>query len=228
MIRIVGLSLNSGSDCIHDLNLKVADGEIFCLLCKQRSLRQSLFAVLRGFQEPGHGQVIYLGDPAPSGANFVVVDQVAAGDFDPGATLGSFLRLFCRAARISREAVYEILIQLNVGENLLRRRLRDVDEEVFRKLVLAILLAIPAPNLVFNDLIHGEKKAFELEFNNLLNLHREKGKAILYLTDDIFYALHIADRVAFIKRGHLLPREPIPAVDLEEMDLMRLYRKYLS
>jgi len=228
MIRIVDLCLNSGSDRIHDLSLNVEDGEIFCLLCKQQSLRQRLFAVLRGFQEPDRGQAVYLGDPAPSGSNFVVVEQVSAGDFDPGATLDAYLRLFRRAARISREAVYEILIKLNVGESLLRRRLREVDAEVFRKLVLAIHLAIPVPNLVFNDLIHGEKKAFELEFSNLLNLRREEGKAILYLTDDIFYALHIADRVAFIKRGHLLPREPIPAGDLEEMDLMKLYRKYLS
>ena len=228
MIRMVGLSIANGHDCIHDLNLTVLDGEIFCLLCKQKSLRQRLFAVFRGFVPPDRGEVIFLGDPAPSGANHVVFDPVFAGDFDAEATLNAYLAFLCRAACIRREKAYEILIKLNVGEDLLGKRLRDVDDDVFCKLVLSVLLAIPAPNLVFNDLIHGEKKAYELEFNKLLVKRRDEGHAILYLTDDIFYALHIADRVSFIKRGHLLPREPIPSGDLEEMDLMRLYRKYLS
>lgn len=228
MIRLSGLMLGKGNDCVHDLNLTVADGEIFCLLCKQGLLRQRLFAVLRGFSLPDRGEVVFSGTPAGTGAEVVAMEPVNAADFDTEATLKAHLAFFCRAARLSREAVYEILIKLNVGEEQLEKRLRDSDEEAFRKLIMAILLAIPAPNLICNDLIHGEKKAYELEFNQLLAQRRQNGHAILYLTDDIFYALQIADRVSFIKKGRMLPRDPIPAMDLEEMDLMRLYNKFLG
>ncbi|HDP95414.1 MAG TPA: hypothetical protein ENN40_08665 [Candidatus Aminicenantes bacterium] len=228
MIRMSGLTLGKGNDCVHDLNLAVADGEIFCLLCKQGVLRKRLFSVLRGFSLPDHGEVVFPGNATEIKAGTVALEPVNAADFDAEATLNAHLSFLCRAAKLSREAVYEILIKLNVGEEQLDRRLRDADEEAFRKLVLAIIMAIPAPNLICNDLIHGEKKAFELEFNKLLMQRRQNGHAILYLTDDIFYALQIADRVSFIKKGRLLPREPIPAMDLEEMDLMRLYNKYLG
>ena len=228
MIRLLGLSVGAGLECVQELDLTVQDGEIFCLLSKERSLLDSLFGVLRGFIAPNRGEVLYFGDPGPSGQNRTFIPNVNPMDFVLEATLNAYMSFFSRASRLKREDVFEILIKLNIVDADLKKRVRDVDGELFRKVILALLLASPVPNMVINDFIHGEKKAFELEFNKLLMKKRDEGRAILYLTDNIFYALHIADRVSFIKRGHLLPREPISSNDLEDMDLMRLYRKYLS
>lgn len=228
MIRLQGLTVGVGRECVQELNLTVQNGEIFCLLSKERALLDRLFGVLRGFIAPSRGEVLYFGDSAPSGRNCVFVPFVNPMDFAYEATLNAYLSFYSRVSRLKKESVFENLIKLNIGEADLKKRVRDVDRELFKKLILAVLLASPATNLVINDFIYGEKKAFELDFNKLLARKRDENRAILYLTDNIFYALHIADRVGFIKRGHLLPREPISAIDLEDMDLMRLYRKYLS
>ncbi len=228
MIQLRGIFLEVANECVRDLNLTVVDGEVFCLLCKHGKIRQHLFSVLRGFSTPDRGEIAFSRPAAPGDRNVVAMEALNAGDFDAEATLAAHLRLLCRAFRLKRETVYENLIQLNVGEEHLRKRLQNAEEESFRKLVLAVQLAIPAANLVINDFIRQERKSFEMAFNKLLLRRREWGQAILYLTDDIFYALRIADRVAFIKKGRLLPREPILAADLEEMDLMRLYEKFLG
>lgn len=62
----------------------------------------------------------------------------------------------------------------------------------------------------------------------MLKEKAKEGKAILYLTQDLFYAYQLADRALFIKNGYLMPENPIHYDDLKEMDIMKLYNLYLS
>ena len=74
---------------------------------------------------------------------------------------------------------------------------------------------------MINDFIHGAEKSFELKFNKLLLQQKARGRSILFLGNDIFYASEIADRVGFIKNGHLLFEAD--AADLKDMDIKGLY-----
>jgi ABC-type Na+ transport system ATPase subunit NatA len=108
----------------------------------------------------------------------------------------------------------------------LQKKVRDLPPEIFRQVYLALCLARDEPNIVINDFIKGTEKSLEMKFNKLLLQKKAAGQAILYLGNDIIYAAEIADRVGFIKNGHLLFEAE--AVDIKDMDIKDLYYKFLS
>jgi ABC-type Na+ transport system ATPase subunit NatA len=120
-----------------------------------------------------------------------------------------------------------MLLLFNIFETDLKQRVRNASPTMIKALYLSLLLAKNTKNIVIHDFIRGEEKEFELTFNRVLLQLKEEGKAILYITDDVFYAYRIADRVSFIKNGYLLPSEPIESKDLKELDTMEVYKHYL-
>ena len=121
-----------------------------------------------------------------------------------------------------------MLLLFNCFEEDLRIKVRHADPARIRMVYLSLLLARDNTNIVVNDFIRGEERDLELKFNHVLLELKKQGKAILYLTGDIFYAYRIADRVSFIKNGYLVPDGPILAKDFKELDAMAVYKKYLT
>ena len=119
-------------------------------------------------------------------------------------------------------------MKFDLFERDLRRKIKHVDPFDFKAVYLALSIANDHRNIVIYDFIDEGEKEFESRFNKLLMDIKAQGRAILYLTGNIFYAYRIADRVSFIKDGFLMPSDPIVSDDLKEMDMMTLYKKYLS
>jgi ABC-type Na+ transport system ATPase subunit NatA len=149
-----------------------------------------------------------------------------AADFETEARIGDWIDFLCRCGGLRRENVLQTLMVLNFNEMNLKKKVRDLPPEIFRQVYLALCLARNAPNLVINDFIKGTEKSLEMKFNKLLGQKKAAGQAILYLGNDIIYAAEIADRVGFIKNGHLLFEAE--AVDIKDMDIKDLYYKFLS
>ncbi|MCP5053267.1 MAG: hypothetical protein GY940_39240 [bacterium] len=150
------------------------------------------------------------------------------GDFEPDLKLKDILNFHCNIGGMSKKRVLEILLLFNLFADDLKKKVRHCDPVDFKAFYLSLLLAKGHNNIVINDFIRGEERAFELKFNRVLEQMKKEGKAILYLTGDVFYAYRIADRVSFLKNGYLVPAEPILSKDFGELDAMDVYKKYLS
>jgi ABC-type Na+ transport system ATPase subunit NatA len=230
MITFKNLSLENGDFYLFDINLQVCNGEIYFLLNRQNQCNDFLFSVLSGFRAPDGGEIFY--DDCPQvraerllPASFInkIVDTA---DFETEARIGDWIDFFCRCGDLSRENVLQTLMVLNFNELNLRKKVRDLTPEIFRQVYLALCLASDAPNIMINDFIKGTEKSLEMKFNKLLWQKKAAGRSILYLGNDIIYAAEIADRVGFIKNGHLLFEAD--AADIKDMDIKDLYYKFLN
>jgi ABC-type Na+ transport system ATPase subunit NatA len=226
MIQVRGLSLESGEIFLETLSLEVASGEIYFLLNRQGQDSDFLFRVLSGFQQPDAGEILYDGRPQAGKACAAFIDRIADGaDYETEAHVGDWIDFLC-ATGLSRENIYKTLLVCNFHERHLRKKVRELAPEIFKQVYLAVCLAPDRGNIVINDFVRGAEKSFELKFNKLLLQKKAQGRAILCLVSDIFYASEIADRVGFIKNGHLLFEAD--AAEIKDMDIKDLYRKLLN
>jgi ABC-type multidrug transport system ATPase subunit len=229
MIALKNLSLENGDFFLHDLSLQVGNGEIYFLLNRLDQDNDFMFRVLSGFCRPRGGEIFYDGDRSEKTdgkAKAIFIDRVDAGaNFDIEARLGHWLDFLCDTG-LDRGNVYQSLLVGNFHERHLKKMVRDLAPDSFKLVYLAACLAADNGNIVINDFIKGAEKKFELKFNKLLLRKKKEDGSILCLSNDIFYASEIADRVGFIKNGHLTFEAD--ANDLKEMDIKGLYLKFLN
>jgi ABC-type Na+ transport system ATPase subunit NatA len=229
MIALKNLNFENGKFYLHDLSLKVENGEIYFLFNRLDRDNDLLFQVLGGFLRPRSGGIDYEDGriektERPASANFI--DRFDAGaEFDTEVRLGHWLDFLC-ALGLRRENIYKTLLVGNFHERQLKKMVRDLAPETFKLAYLAVCLAADGANVVINDFIKGADKSFELKFNKLLLQKKSAGRSILFLGNDIFYASEIADRVGFIKNGRLMFEAA--AADLKEMEIKDLYLKFLN
>jgi ABC-2 type transport system ATP-binding protein len=231
MIEVRGLTSENNAHVLNDITLGVNNGEIYLLLCSREECTQAFADLLAGFQNITTGEFLLdsravtpvIGKPLT-----VIYRFDEPGFFEPDLRLRDIVDFYCRVGNLDRKRVLEILLLFNIFEEDLKKKMRHAHPVDYKIVCLALLLGKGHDNIVINDFIRGEEKEFELKFNRVLLQLKKEGKAILYLTGDIFYAYRIADKVSFIKNGYLVPAEPIESKDLKELDAMEVYKKYLS
>jgi ABC-2 type transport system ATP-binding protein len=230
MISLRNLSSQHNGFFLVDICLEVRDNEIYFLMNRQEQGNDLLFRVFSGSQKPDAGKILYGNGKsmtaAGAGATIFVDKIVDVADFETEARISDWIDFICRGGGLSRENILKTLLVCNVHERYLHKKVRDVPADVFKQIYLALCLAPDSPNIVCNDFIKGAEKSFEMKFNKLLLQKKAAGRAILCLSSDIFYASEIADRIGFIKNGHLLFEAD--AVDVKDMDIKDLYYKFLS
>jgi len=226
MIQVRELSLECGDMFLDALSLDVANGEIYFLLNRLGQDSDLLFRVLSGFQKPAAGRILFDSRSQGEGPGVAFIDRVAdVADFDTEARVGDWIDFLC-ATGLNRENIYKTLLVCNFHEQHLKKKFRELAPEIFNQVYLAACLAPDHGNIVINDFIRGAEKGFELKFNRLLLQQKAQGRAILCLGGDIIYASEIADRVGFVKNGHLL--FDADAAELKDMDIKGLYLKLLN
>jgi len=226
MIQVRELSLECSEVYLDSLSLEVTGGEIYILLNRLGQDSDLLFRVLSGSQAPTSGEILFDGCRQDVQAVAAFIDRVASGaEFETEARVGDWIDFLC-ATGLSRENLYKNLLVCNFHERHLKKKIRELAPELFKQVYLAACLAPEHENIVINDFIRGAEKGFELKFNKLLLQQKAQGRAILFLGGDILYASEIADRVGFIKNGHLLFEAD--AAELKDMDIKGLYQKLLN
>ena len=91
-------------------------------------------------------------------------------------------------------------------------RLKNFSKGMRQKLGIAIALIKDPPAIIMDEPTSGLDPKSANEFLDQLRKLRERGKAILMTTHDIFRAKTIADRVGIMKQGRL---EEFKHADLE-------------
>jgi ABC-type multidrug transport system ATPase subunit len=231
MIEIKNLVFNEEEGYSHGIDLTVKNGEIFFLLGKNEKCLLTLFEILRGFKKIKKDKIFLDAVDISQKSNLPIswVNRIEnISDFDVELTLSDFITFICNKNKTYKQRVLETLLIFNLFENRLKNKIKHVSHEDFKAVCLALSLSEDYPNIIFYDFVRGEDKEFEMSFNQLVKEKLGEGKAILYLTQDLFYTCQIADRVSFIKNGYLMPEKPILYEDLKEMDVMKLYKQYLS
>lgn len=135
--------------------------------------------------------------------------------------LDYFARLAGRAGLAKTEA-HEAMERVALPARAFEQRVRELSKGMRQKLGLAIAMIKDAPALLLDEPISGLDPQAAAELVGTLSGLRDRGKAILMSTHDIFRARQLADRVGILRQGRKvaeLDRTRLAAEDLESLYL---------
>ena len=217
---------------LDHLNLKVDEGEIFCLLGANGAGKTTTLNLFLNFIEPTSGQAIINGidsakDPleAKKYVSYVSENVMLYGNFTGRQNLDFFARLGGKTD-LKKEDYHMYMRKVGLQEKAFEARLKTYSKGMCQKLGITIAIIKDADNILLDEPTSGLDPKAAAEFVKILKGLRDKGKSILMCTHDIFRAKEVADHVGIMKEGRLVMVRTREAF-LED-DLEKIYIEYMQ
>jgi ABC-2 type transport system ATP-binding protein len=234
MLQAIDLTkrYEDGLLALDHLSLEVKEGEIFCLLGANGAGKTTTINLFLNFIDPTDGTAQINGidvtkDPleAKKYISYVSENVMLYGNFTARQNLDFFAKLGGKT-ELTKDDYYMEMRKVGLQEEAFEMKLKNFSKGMRQKLGITIAIIKDAPNILLDEPTSGLDPKAAAEFVKILKGLREKGKAILMCTHDIFRAKEIADRVGIMKEGRLVmlrDREEF----LEE-DLEKIYLDYMQ
>ena len=211
MLEAINLTktFRGGTRAIHDLSLRVSDGELFCLLGANGAGKTTTLSCFLDFTVPSSGEarvdgILVAENPKDAKRRCgYIAESVAVYD-----TLSAVenLRYFARlgGVRLTRNAASRALTAAGLDEYQQLRPVRQYSKGMRQKVAIAIALSRGAGNLLLDEPTSGLDPSAARELMELLKGIRDDGCAILMSTHDVFRATEYADRIGIMRAGSLV------------------------
>lgn len=228
MLEAINLSkYYDAHQALSNLNLSVAQGDVFCLLGANGAGKTTTINLFMGFVQPTSGTAKINGLDVTS-------DATAAKQYlayipenlklYPNLSGLENLDFFCGLAgkRYAKADLEELLIQSGLQSDFVRRRVNTYSKGMRQKVGIALARARDARALLLDEPTSGLDPKASNEFSELLQDMRDKGVATLMATHDLFRAKEIGTHIGIMKQGelaHLLTTDSVSLTELEELYL---------
>lgn len=228
MIEIKDLFLQKKIPEISELTLKVEAGEVYALLSSGGQVTDHLINIFNGVENSYRGSVSIDGHDLSASENgdmdnLVFVDR--GSEWPPVVRIGHLVTFLRRVRDIPEDDFEEFKLKLNIDQ-LSSHRIGDLGEVERRRFFFAAACLLGHKNLLIHDLAKGMPIDFILEFKERLRELKSAGCSILYLSNDVFFAPEIGDRIGFMRKGKLLLE--LKGAKVRRMDLKELYFRFLA
>jgi ABC-type Na+ transport system ATPase subunit NatA len=224
MIEIKNLGLTKKIPEISALNLQIRGGETYVLLSSRITTIDHLINIFTCVERDFSGEVLSDDINIRSGCKNMVILNTGR-DWPPDIKIGALISFFKRNIDVSDEEFEEFYIELDI-DRIYCRKISEIDEVEWRRILFSLTRLIKCKNYILHDFAGGMPLDFNLEFRKILSRMKEEDCSILYLSDDVFLAPEIGDRVGFMRKGKLLLE--LTASKMRKMDLKDLYFQFLS
>lgn len=226
MIEIKELTkrYEDGVLALDHVTYTIQPGEIFCLLGANGAGKTTTVNLLLDFIQPTSGAAAVNGHDcnkfpleAKKYVSYVSENVQLYGMFTARQNLRFFAELGGKRG-LENQELDNAMRLVGLSEKALTMRLKNFSKGMRQKLGIAIALIKDPPAIVMDEPTSGLDPTSANEFLSQLRKLRERGKAILMTTHDIFRAKQIADRVGIMKQGRLVAtrkRDEFKHADLE-------------
>ncbi|MCP4158054.1 MAG: hypothetical protein GY757_60670, partial [bacterium] len=137
----------------------------------------------------------------------------------------NLLSFFEKKTGITEEEQEELFITSDM-ESLSAKKISDLEETQWRRLLFFLVRLKQCKNFVIHDFAKGMPYDFIVDFKKNIAKMKQNGCSILYLSDDVFFAPEIGDRVGFMKKGKLLLE--LNSRKMKNMSLQELYFQFMA
>lgn len=232
MISAKNVSKTYGNfTALHNLNIKVNSGDIFCLLGANGAGKTTTINLFLNFINPSSGE-IQINDLSVTAHPVETKKFIAYVPENlmlyPNLTGIENLRYFSRLAGKShaKEYMEQLLAEAGLQSDAFYRRVSNYSKGMRQKVGIAIALAKDAKALLLDEPTSGLDPKASNEFSELLIKLREDGMAILMATHDLFRAQDTGSHIGIMKNGHLL--ENLKTTETTLQDLEKLYLHHMN
>jgi ABC-2 type transport system ATP-binding protein len=232
VLEACGLTKRYGDSLALDgLNLKVAAGEIVCLLGANGAGKTTTLNLFLGFTAPTAGAALVEGkvvadDPAAARAKLGYVAEVVS--LYPALSGAENLDFFCSLAGVAADPAQRdaILARLRFPAGAIDRPAGTYSKGMRQKLGLAIALMKGARAILLDEPLSGLDPAAANDLVAVLRETAAEGAALLVSTHDIFRAKEVATRIGIMRHGKLV--DMIEPAALSATELEQLYLTHMA
>lgn len=228
MIEIKNLGLTKKIPEISELNLQIRDGETYVILSSRVSTIDHLMNIFVGVERDFTGEVHADDTDIRSGWNRCRNNTAILStgrEWPPDMKIGALVSFFKRNIDITEDEFEEFYIESNI-DGIYHHKISEIEEVEWRNILFSLTRLKKSKNYILRDFAGGMPLDFNLEFRKILSRMKEQECSILYLSDDVFLAPEIGDRIGFMKKGKLLLE--LTASKMRKMDLKDLYFQFLA
>lgn len=215
---------------LDDLSLRVGPGEIYALLGGNGAGKSTTLNIFLGFVQPTSGYAAVGGidpsaEPDKARAQLAYVPENVAlyEHLTARENIDYFLHL-ARANRDRATIIDPALDAVGLAAKARDQRVGGFSKGMRQKVAIALALARNVPVLLLDEPTSGLDPHATAEFNDLLEAARSRGIATLMATHDLLSAAAVADRIGFLREGHL--DEEIAKDGGTRFDVESLFRRY--
>lgn len=233
MIEAINLTkrYEDGRLAVDAINLKVKAGEIYCLLGANGAGKSTTINLFLNFIEPTSGQALINGidvnrEPLRAKKHLCYLPEnfMLYTNFTARQNLDFFAKLTGKRG-LKKEHYYRTLREVGLQEKAFDKNVESFTKGMRQKLGLAIAMIRDASALLMDEPTSGLDPKDSIEFMESVSEMRERGKAILISTHDIFRVKDIADRVGILKEGRKVIERTRDELKQENMEA--LYLSYM-
>jgi ABC-type Na+ transport system ATPase subunit NatA len=227
MINIKELCLKKKIPEISHLNLRVNAGESYVLLSTGDTALDHLTNIFSGLERDFKG-IVEIDDidiranRDCSHKNIVLLNSGSQWPRD--MKVGHMISFFKKTMNIPEDEFEELNSKLRL-DTIHQKRISDLEEVEWRRILFSMVQLKKSKNYIFRDFARGMPLDFNIEFKRSVHQMRNNGCTILYLSNDVFFAPEIGDRIGFLKKGKLLLE--LKASKMKKLSLRELYFKFL-
>ena len=216
---------------LHPLTLRVAPGELLCLLGANGAGKTTTINLFLDFVPRSGGRALVDGidvAEAPLEARrrlAYIPEQVQLYRTLSGIENLDYFQRLSGAAPLDRAALRALLDRVGLPRDAADRRVATYSKGMRQKVGIAIAIAKQARALLLDEPTSGLDPQASNEFSALLDQLRAEGVAILMATHDLFRARETGTHIAIMKQGRMVDR--FAAADVGHADLERLYLDHM-
>ena len=221
----------NGVTALDSLNLRVAAGEVFCLLGANGAGKTTTINLFLNFIEPTLGIATINGlnvtkQPLET-KRFVayIPETVMLYRNLTGLENLEYFAALAGRPDYSRQQLLEFFSQVRLPADAPDRRVGTYSKGMRQKVGIAIALAKNAKALLLDEPTSGLDPKASNEFSDLLKRLSANGVAVLMATHDLFRAKESGTRVGIMKHGKLVAVHGTHEFD--HADLERVYLEYM-
>ena len=229
MLEAINLTKRYGEyEALSDLNLSVAQGEIFCLLGQNGAGKTTTINLFLGLIGATSGKTLINGIEVTTNSNatskiIAYIPEVVQlyGNLSGSENLDFFSRL--AGFRYSKEELTGYLLKAGLEQIAHGNKLATYSKGMRQKVGIAIALSKNADFIFMDEPISGLDPKATVEFTAICKELSRMGKSIFMATHDIFNAVNVGTKIGIMKEGSLVYTSETKAINANE--LQDLYLK---
>lgn len=229
-VSALGIGHRSFLHAVREVNLDILPGEIVCLVGESGCGKSTLGRLLVMLDEPSVGSIAFQGrdlrtwartNPLDFRRQVQIIFQNPYESFDQRYSVGQILADPLRIHHLDRKAdsgrdrVLDVLerVGLKPALDFVARYPRELSGGQLQRVAIARPLLLRPLMLVADEPVSMLDVSVRAEIMNLLlDLHREIGSAIVFITHDITVARYLGDRVIVMYLGRIMEQGPADQV----------------
>ncbi|HJA66559.1 oligopeptide ABC transporter ATP-binding protein [Lachnoclostridium sp. An169] len=197
------------------VSFSVRKGEIFGIIGESGSGKSTIGRCLLRFIDIDSGEIWYEGEKIsdlsvkqmkPYRKKMQMIFQNPLASFNPKKTIGASFREIGKVYKVSKDEmearISEWVNYINLSEDVLSRLPKELSGGQLQRLAIARALLVQPDFLLADEPVSALDVSVQAQVLNLMiNLKKEKGQTIVFISHDLTVVRHVCDKVAVVYLG---------------------------